>query len=182
VAGVLTIWQLAQIGAGAPPAQAATAAVSAPSATFAPRPAPTAAMAAGSGTAPAAVAPPERAASADGGSADWQPWSPQRVAQSLAQGRPVMVDFTAAWCISCQANKKFVLERDVVRRAFQDREVTLLRADWTRRDPAITAELATFGRNGVPLYLVYRAAGELPLMLPELLTVDIVLAALADGR
>ena len=75
-----------------------------------------------------------------------------------------------------------MLEREVVRRAFEAQEVTLLRADWTRRDPAITAELASFGRNGVPLYLVYHAAGEPPLMLPELLTVDIVLAALANGR
>src|SRR5690606_8424179 len=143
-------WQLAQIGASAPPAQAAdAAAASAPSIAFAPRSsAPTGATALESTAVPAA--PTARAASADGGSADWQPWSPQRVAQSLAQGRPVMVDFTAAWCISCQANKKFVLERDVVRRAFQDRDVTLLRADWTRRDPTITAELATFGRNGVP--------------------------------
>ena len=112
----------------------------------------------------------------------WQPWSAEKVSQSLAQGRPVLVDFTAAWCISCQANKKLVLERDVLRRAFEARDVTLLRADWTRRDPAITAALASFGRNGVPLYLVYHSADQLPLMLPELLTVDIVLAALADGR
>ena len=119
---------------------------------------------------------------ADAGVAQWQPWSSQKVAQSLAQGRPVLVDFTAAWCISCQANKKLVLERDIVRRAFDAQGVTLLRADWTRRDPAITAELARFGRNGVPLYLVYHAPDQPPLMLPELLTVDVVLAAIANGR
>jgi thiol:disulfide interchange protein DsbD len=93
-----------------------------------------------------------------------------------------MVDFTAAWCISCQANKKLVLERQAIRQAFDANRVTLLRADWTSQDPAITAELARFGRNGVPLYLVYHSAQEPPLMLPELLTVDVVLAALAAGR
>ena len=111
--------------------------------------------------------------------AQWQRWSPERVSEALAQGRPVMVDFTAAWCISCQANKKLVLEREAVRRAFDTGKVALLRADWTSRDPAITAELARFGRNGVPLYLVYTSPAQPPQILPELLTVDIVLAALA---
>ena len=79
-------------------------------------------------------------------------------------------------------NKKLVLEREVVRSAFDANRAVLLRADWTSRDPAITAELARFGRNGVPLYLVYLSADQPPLMLPELLTVDIVLGALAESR
>ena len=96
----------------------------------------------------------------------------------LASRRIVFVDFTAAWCISCQANKKLVLERDAVARAFRAQRVVLLRADWTRRDPAITAELARHGRNGVPLYLVYRPGEPRPRVLPEILTPGIVLDAI----
>ena len=133
------------------------------------------------------MAPAPASASAtlrDGGSVavQWQPWSAARVSQALAEGRPVLVDFTAAWCITCQANKRLVLERDAVRAAFAERQVVLLRADWTRRDPAISAELARFGRNGVPFYLVYESARQPPRILPELLTVDTVLAALDDLR
>jgi thiol:disulfide interchange protein/DsbC/DsbD-like thiol-disulfide interchange protein len=108
----------------------------------------------------------------------WEPWSERRVDEALAQGRPVFVDFTAAWCVSCQANKKLVLERDTVAAEVARRGVVMLRADWTQRDPAITAELARHGRNGVPLYLVYRERGRAPQVLPELLTTGIVLAAL----
>ncbi|MGE0310408.1 MAG: protein-disulfide reductase DsbD family protein [Lautropia sp.] len=110
--------------------------------------------------------------------AGWQPWSSAAVEAALAAGRPVFVDFTAAWCISCQANKKLVLERDAVLDAFTQRHAVLLRADWTRRDPSITRELARHGRNGVPLYLWIPRAGEVPVVLPELLTIDTVLAAL----
>ena len=92
----------------------------------------------------------------------------------------MLVDFTAAWCITCQANKRLVLDRDAVRAAFVAQQVVLLRADWTRRDPAISAELARFGRNGVPFYLFYPSGQQPPRILPELLTVDTVLAAL-DG-
>ena len=200
VAGVLSVWQLAQIGLGASSSDAQAGALRPASVSGAYRsdggtsPLAGAGPIAGTGPVADAVAGASAVASApsstvaggfahaDAGGVQWQPWSSQKVAQSLAQGRPVLVDFTAAWCISCQANKKLVLERDVVKRTFQEQGVTLLRADWTRRDPAITAELANFGRNGVPLYLVYHSAGELPLMLPELLTVDVVLAALANGR
>ncbi len=179
VAGALTVWQLVQIGLSAS-SETDTAAMAAAQTT---PPGPgrgavgTPRLSTSSGSIADAVA-----GRADAGIAQWQPWSPQKVAQSLAQGNPVLVDFTAAWCISCQANKKLVLERDVVRRSFESQGVTLLRADWTRRDPAITAELARFGRNGVPLYLVYHTPDQPPLMLPELLTVDIVLTAIANGR
>lgn len=108
----------------------------------------------------------------------WEPWSERRIDAALAEGRPVFVDFTAAWCVSCQANKKLVLERDAVVDAMRARGVVALRADWTQRDPAITAALARHGRNGVPLYLVYRAGSREPAVLPELLTVGTVLDAL----
>jgi thiol:disulfide interchange protein DsbD len=109
----------------------------------------------------------------------WQPWSPERVADALARGRPVFVDFTAAWCVSCQANKRLVLERDAIVEAMAQRGVLRLKADWTNRDAAITAELARFGRNGVPLYLLYRPGEPEPQILPELLTGGIVMDALS---
>lgn len=132
---------------------------------------------------------PERAASGAGGAAPspgasadaaaWHPWSPEALAQARAAGRPVFVDFTAAWCVSCQVNKKLVLDRDTVVEAMRSAGMLRLKADWTNRDPGITAELARHGRNGVPLYLVYLPGVEQPVVLPELLTNGIVLDALA---
>jgi thiol:disulfide interchange protein/DsbC/DsbD-like thiol-disulfide interchange protein len=104
------------------------------------------------------------AASADG----WQRWEPGRVDQVLASGQPVFVDFTAAWCVTCQYNKKTTLSRPDVMAALANKNVALLRADWTRRDPAITAALAQLGREGVPVYVFY-SAGKLPVVLSEVL-------------
>lgn len=118
------------------------------------------------------------AAAAATGDVDWQPWSSAGLEASLASGEPVFVDFTAAWCVSCQANKLMVLDTGTVRQAFDARGVRLMRADWTRRDPAITAELARHGRNGVPLYLLYDGKGGAPQVLPELLSTGVVLDAL----
>jgi len=112
---------------------------------------------------------------------DWAAWSPDAVSAARVAGRTVFVDFTAAWCISCQVNKKLVLESGSVRHAFADKDVLLLRADWTRQDPTITAALAEFGRNGVPLYLVYRPGQDTAQVLPELLTSNVVIEALTSA-
>ncbi|RIK98615.1 MAG: hypothetical protein DCC72_01290 [Burkholderiales bacterium] len=129
---------------------------------------------------PGAVA--ERRTPGAGGEAlasAWQPWSEERVREARDAKRPVFVDFTAAWCVSCQANKRLVLERDAIVAEMAERGVVRLKADWTNRDPRITEALARFGRNGVPLYLVYRPDEPEPRVLPELLTMGIVREALA---
>jgi thiol:disulfide interchange protein DsbD len=108
----------------------------------------------------------------------WLSFSPDRVRELTADGRPVFIDFTAAWCVTCQVNKRLVLNDSDVRHAFASRKVELVRADWTRRDPTITRALAALGRNGVPVYVLYRP-GKDPLLLPEVLRKQLVLDALA---
>jgi thiol:disulfide interchange protein/DsbC/DsbD-like thiol-disulfide interchange protein len=108
----------------------------------------------------------------------WQVWEPGRVDQLLAAGQPVFVDFTAAWCVTCQYNKKTTLAHPDVLADLAAKKVVLLRADWTRRDPAITAALQQLGRNGVPVYVVYKA-GAAPVVLSEILSVDEVRTVLA---
>ncbi len=108
----------------------------------------------------------------------WQDWSEAKVRQSLAQNQPVFVDFTAAWCVTCQINKKTTLGNRSVLADFQAHQVNLLRADWTRRDPAITAALSALGRSGVPVYVLY-APGRAPLVLSELLSASQIHEALA---
>lgn len=109
----------------------------------------------------------------------WQPWSPDRVAELTAKGVPVFVDFTAAWCVSCQANKRMVLSRTDIERDFADKRVILLRADWTSRDERITNALTAMGRSGVPAYAFY-APGKPRQLLPEVLTKGIVRSAIAS--
>ena len=101
----------------------------------------------------------------------WQVWAPGRVEQALSAGTPVFVDFTAAWCVTCQYNKKTTLANADVLADLDAKKVTLLRADWTRRDPDITAALAQLGRNGVPVYVLYKQ-GLAPVVLSEILTVQ----------
>ena len=109
---------------------------------------------------------------------DWQPWSEEAVRRSLAQGRPVFVDFTASWCLSCQVNEKAALKQPQVQQAFHSKNVVLLRADWTRHDEAITRALTALGRSGVPAYALYIPGQSEPRLLPELLTPSIVINAL----
>ncbi|WP_137918418.1 thioredoxin family protein [Hydrogenophaga sp. 2FB] len=108
----------------------------------------------------------------------WQVWSPQVQADLVAQGRPVFVDFTAAWCVTCQYNKRTTLADATVLQDLAKKKVALLRADWTRRDPAVTAALAQLGRNGVPVYAIYQN-GQPIRLLSEVLSVEEVRDALA---
>ncbi|WP_354326450.1 protein-disulfide reductase DsbD family protein [Variovorax atrisoli] len=118
------------------------------------------------------------AATKDGVGQRWQPWSAERVAQLSGEGRPVFIDFTAAWCVTCQYNKKSTLSDEKVLADFDAKKVAMLRADWTRRDPAITAALTALGRSGVPVY-VLQAPGKPPVVLTEILGKDEVRAAIA---
>jgi thiol:disulfide interchange protein/DsbC/DsbD-like thiol-disulfide interchange protein len=99
----------------------------------------------------------------------WQPWSADKVAALQAEGRPVFVDFTAAWCVTCQFNKRNALADEGLLQDMATKNVALLRADWTRRDPAVTAALAQLGRNGVPVYAIYKN-GQPPVVLTEVLS------------
>jgi thiol:disulfide interchange protein DsbD len=107
----------------------------------------------------------------------WQPWSAQAVSAYKAQGRPVLVDFTASWCLSCQVNERVALNQPSVQKAFQDANVALLKADWTRGDDAITQTLTGLGRSGVPAYALYVPGEAQPRLLPEALTPGIVIDA-----
>jgi thiol:disulfide interchange protein len=113
------------------------------------------------------------AASASFIPAGWEKFSPARLTELRQGGQPVLLDMSAAWCITCMVNEKMALGPKVTH-TLQDRGITLLKGDWTNRDPDITALLAGFGRNGVPLYVYYPAAGE-PVVLPQILTAGLVL-------
>jgi thiol:disulfide interchange protein DsbD len=109
----------------------------------------------------------------------WQPWSAEAVTRYQSQGRPVFVDFTASWCLSCQVNERVALQQPQVQQAFQSANVVLLKADWTRYDDSITHALTGLGRNGVPAYALYAPGQTDPQLLPEVLTPGIVTDALA---
>jgi len=107
-----------------------------------------------------------------------EPWSPARVEALRGEGRPVFVNVTAAWCISCKVNERIALDTETVRRAFAARRVAVLVGDWTRGDAELTALLRAHGRDGVPLYLFYPEDGGPAVVLPQLLTEGIVLEAI----
>lgn len=109
---------------------------------------------------------------------EWQPWSSEAVEKARASGKIVYVDFTARWCATCQTNKKAVFSSEEVLGFIRDNGVVTLKADWTNKDPAITAELARFGRSAVPFNLVYLPKQDQPVLLPEILYPSLVLAAL----
>jgi len=121
--------------------------------------------------------PTPRTASS-GAEAVWQAFSMAAVEQLRSEGRPVFIDFTAAWCLTCQVNKRTTLRADAVQQAFREKQVTLMIADWTNQDPEITRALEAHGRSGVPVYVLYKGDGSAPVLLPEILTQDLVLDAL----
>jgi thiol:disulfide interchange protein DsbD len=112
----------------------------------------------------------------------WLPWSPEKVAELRQRGVPVFVDFTARWCITCQVNERVALDNPEVRDRFRRLGIATLRADWTDRSELIARALADQGRAGVPLYLLYGPGAADPVILPEVLTPGIVLAALGPAR
>ncbi|MDX2142024.1 MAG: protein-disulfide reductase DsbD family protein [Rhodospirillaceae bacterium] len=107
-----------------------------------------------------------------------EPYSAARLETLRGEGKAVFVNFTAAWCITCLMNERVALNTPEVKAAFAKGDIVYLKADWTNRDPAITAALAAFGRHGVPLYVLYPAGGGAAQVLPQLLTAGSVLAAL----
>ncbi len=126
-----------------------------------------------------AGAMPATARAAKAGELPWQAWSPETVRDLSAAGQPVFVDFTAAWCVTCQVNKRITLHDADVVKAFAAHGVVPLRADWTRQDPRITAALSDLGRNAVPVYALYTPGESTPRLLPEVLTPSVVLEALS---
>jgi len=129
---------------------------------------------------PGYATPSAPGSSAGAGKADlpYEPYSPARLAELRAEGRPVFVNYTAAWCVSCQVNDRVALSTKGVAKAMKDKNVAYLKADWTLKDADIAAELARYGRAGVPLYLVYGADGSDGVILPSILTEGIVVKAL----
>jgi len=118
---------------------------------------------------------------ASGYAVKWEHWSPEAVAAARAAGRTIYVDFTARWCATCQTNKAAVFTSSDVLDALAKKNVLLLKADWTSRDPAITAELEKWGRSAVPFNLIYAPDKKDPVILPELLTPSVVLDHLAKA-
>ena len=115
---------------------------------------------------------------------DAQTWSLARVDELVGQGRPVFVDFTAAWCVTCKVNEKTVLYKSKTQKLFEETDTAFLVADWTNKDDVIAAELAKYGRAGVPLYLVYSPDSQNsvnPAILPQVLTYNVVQKAI-DGK
>jgi thiol:disulfide interchange protein DsbD len=131
----------------------------------------------------AAAAAPGGPVRAGTGTDEWVPYSAARVAELNAAGKPLLVNFTASWCLTCMVNERNAFADDAVQKIFRDKKVTLMKGDWTNRDPAITKALADFGRAGVPLYVVYNSkpGSSDPVVLPQILTAGAVQSAFADA-
>lgn len=128
----------------------------------------------GAGATGTAHAAPQADTAAQGESV----YSDARFDALRAEGKTVFVNFTADWCITCKVNERTTLSRERVQQAFRDHDVTYLKGDWTRSDPAITRVLERYQRSGVPLYLV-SVKGSTPQVLPQTLTPDIVISAVS---
>ncbi len=131
------------------------------------------------GTATAAPSAPAAASGSD----EWLPYSAARVAELQAAGKPLLVNFTASWCLTCLVNERNAFADSAVREVFRNKKVTLMKGDWTNRDAAISQALSSFGRAGVPLYVVYngKAGSTQPVVLPQLLTASVVQDAFSDA-
>ncbi|MFN7129708.1 MAG: protein-disulfide reductase DsbD family protein, partial [Brevundimonas sp.] len=121
---------------------------------------------------------PETASASEAGPLASAPWSAEAVRAAQAEGRPVLINFTADWCVTCKINERAALSSPRVAEALKATNAVYLVGDWTRRDDAITRELEHHGRSGVPLYLLYPAKGGAPRILPQLLTEGVVIEAL----
>jgi thiol:disulfide interchange protein DsbD len=111
----------------------------------------------------------------------WEPWTPERLADLRESGRPVFVNMTADWCVTCLVNERVALESERVREIMARKDIVYLKGDWTRRDPAITRYLSRFDRNGGPLYVFYPAGKETePRVLPQILTPDLLADAMQE--
>ncbi len=109
-----------------------------------------------------------------------EPFSAARLAELQAAGRPVFINMTAAWCITCLANEQTTLSSERVIQAMQDNNIVYLKGDWTNQDPEISEVLDRFQRPSVPLYLLYPGAGKEPVILPQILTPSIMIDAFAE--
>jgi thiol:disulfide interchange protein/DsbC/DsbD-like thiol-disulfide interchange protein len=129
-----------------------------------------------------AAASPSASAGGARSADEWRPYDAADVAKLTAAGRPLLVNFTASWCLTCLVNERNAFTDPAVQEIFRSKGVTLMKGDWTNRDPAITKALAAFGRAGVPLYVVYNSKPGYtePVVLPQLLTASAVQAAFAD--
>ena len=106
---------------------------------------------------------------------DLNSYSPELLDSLLAENKPVFLNFTADWCITCKVNESIVLNQVSIKNALESKGIVYLKADWTRKDETIANKLAEYGRTGVPLYLLYSSEG-IPVILPELLTEDMLLS------
>ena len=121
---------------------------------------------------------PEAGGKEDGG-IEWVPFSKAKLESEIASGRTVFVDFTADWCITCKFNERTAIDTPLVRGLLEEKKIVPMKADWTNANPEITAALKSFGRVGVPFYVIYPAGdAEHPIVLPELLTESILAGAL----